>query len=197
MDRRKTGLTARFTTLCLAAAMIAAVGISDPVFAQTTLFQDPELTVATAEGNVGWVRDLLAHKTNVNRKNKEGRTALIIAATGGQVEITEMLLDAGARTDIADKSGNGPLSWAASQGESDIVSLLLEAGADIDSQNRQGLTPLMLAASNGHLRAVRMLLDAGADVTIFDYTGRGLLGWARDGRNPQIEQLLERAGATD
>lgn len=197
MDRRKTGLTARMMRLCLAAAMITAAGYAVPVYAQTTMFQEPGIVVAAGEGNVARFRDILAHETDINRQDSKKRTALIVASIQGEIEIAAMLLEAGARTDIADRSGNTPLNWAASRGESDIVRLLLEAGADFDDQNGQGQTPLMLAASSGRLQAVRFLLDAGADVTILDYTGRGVLGWARDGRDPRIEQALERAGATD
>lgn len=197
MDRRTTGLKTKLAAPWFAAAIIAAVGSPTPVHAQTTMFQEPEIVVAATEGNVARIRELLAQKLDVNKRDSKGRTALLMASIGGEVEIAAMLLDGRARTDFADKLGNTPLNWASSQGEYDIVEMLLEAGADIDSQNKQGRTPLMLAASKGHRDIVRALLEAGADVTILDFTGLGALGWARDGRDPRIEQLLERAGATD
>ncbi len=197
MDRWTIGLTANFAKLVLAALVAAATAAVGPVSAQTTLFQEPEITVAAAEGNIARIRQLLAQNTHVNRQDSKGRTALIAAAIAGQPDVAAMLLEAGARTDLLDKLGNSALSWAAAQGEAEIVRRLIEAGADVDSQNRQGQTPLMLAAAKGRLQPVQLLLEAGADVAILDYTGRGVLGWARDGRDPRVERILEDAGAMD
>ena len=125
MDRRKTGLAVMVLTRCLATAMAVLGGTAVPVHGQTTLFQEPEIVVVAAEGNVARMRTLLAQNPGVNAQDSKGRTALIVAAVGGKTDIAALLLDAGARTDISDRSGNGPLGWAASQGESEIIRLLL------------------------------------------------------------------------
>lgn len=46
-------------------------------------------------------------KTAVKSKNKEGRTALHLAAKGGHVHIVGKLLESGARTDSKDKVQKG------------------------------------------------------------------------------------------
>ena len=94
-----------------------------------------------------------------------------------------------------DKNGNGPLFSAAGQSDPTVVDLLLKAGAKIDQENRQGMTPLMEAARTGQLDVLQRLIKAGAQLDRLDFTGRGALDWARDGRNPRVTAALQQAGA--
>jgi ankyrin repeat protein len=59
------------------------------------------------------------------------------------------------------------------------------------------MTPLMLAIKEAHPVVVETLLDRKPDLDVRDYTGRGALGWAREGRDRRIERMLRRAGARD
>lgn len=194
MDCAKTGLMGR---LWVIAAALLAITASCPAAAQTTLFQEPEITVVASEGNIGRMKDLIQQRAHLDKQDSKGRTALLTGTIAGKIDIVDMLLEAGARTDVADKLGNTALSWASSQGDREIADLLIAAGSDINHQNRQGLTPLMLAASKSHLEVVELLIRAGADVNIQDYTGRSALGWARGGRDRRVEFALEDAGARD
>jgi ankyrin repeat protein len=49
----------------------------------------------------------------VNYKNKDGQSAIILAARGGVNEIIDKLLSAGADVDDTDNEGNTPLHHAA------------------------------------------------------------------------------------
>lgn len=195
MDRAKTGLTRLLAGLAALALPILAAQLQ--AAAQTTLFQEPEITVVASEGNVARMKELIQQRSHLNRQDSKGRTALVTGTISGELDIVGMLLDAGARTGVDDRLGNTALNWAASQGHYDIADMLIAAGSNVNHQNRQGLTPLMLAASKGHFEVVQLLLREGADVDIQDYTGRGALGWARGGRDQRIVQALEGAGARD
>ncbi len=192
MDNKKNGMTGRLMLAALVCATLAA-----PARAQTVLFQEPDVIKATMADDYDELRSLLGHGESPDKQGREGRTALILAAVGGQIDIVELLLAANARVNVGDDAGTTALGWAASQGHAGVVRLLIAAGARIDVQNRQGLTPLIFAAKQSRLQSLELLIEAGADLNIVDFTGRGALGWARNGRDPRIEQTLEQAGARD
>jgi len=196
VDYPKTGLMGRLGAVAAAMAFLV-LAVPLPATAQTTLFQEPEITVVAGEGNIDRMKTLIQQRSFLDKQDSKGRSALITGTIAGKVNIVDMLLVAGARTDVADKLGNTALNWASSQGDYDIADMLVGAGSDLNHQNKQGLTPLMLAASKGHFEIVQLLIRAGADVNIQDYTGRGALGWARGGRDRRVEMALEDAGARD
>ena len=59
-------------------------------------------------------------------------TALHMAATHNSVEITRMLIEAGAQLRCKDNEDLTPLHCAASEGNIEIVQLLFQAGAKQD-----------------------------------------------------------------
>jgi len=63
-------------------------------------------------------------KANVNQLNSNGATALIFAATFGQVEIIKILLDAGADRSIKDGRGKTAKDHAVMQENETIIKML-------------------------------------------------------------------------
>lgn len=79
----------------------------------------------------------------------------------------QILLDAGADTELCTKDGMSPLFLAASAGQLGTLRLLVEGGAD---KNRPGPSrdpspPVVSAAVFGHVEVVKYLLTAGASST--------------------------------
>uniref|UniRef100_A0A0G4GWN7 Uncharacterized protein n=1 Tax=Chromera velia CCMP2878 TaxID=1169474 RepID=A0A0G4GWN7_9ALVE len=68
----------------------------------------------------------------------------------GDPEIAEMLLKAGARTEMRLLDGQSPLHVAASQGDAAIVDVLLRYGANPLCRSRSGGTPCDAARRHGH-----------------------------------------------
>ena len=60
----------------------------------------------------------------MNPGNEKGAKALIIAAGEGNIDIVELLLTAGAETNLKDSEGKTALMWAEKEGHHDIVYLL-------------------------------------------------------------------------
>ena len=121
-----------------------------------------ELIQAATSGDFNKVSKILdskAIKSDVNAKDKNGDTALILAANNGKVEVVEKLLGKGADVNLADKNGNTALIWAANNGKVEVVEKLLAKGADVNLANKDGYTALMLAASNGKVEVVKLLLN--------------------------------------
>eukprot|EP00440_Ansanella_granifera_P058026 gb/GFBE01062899.1/.p1 GENE.gb/GFBE01062899.1/~~gb/GFBE01062899.1/.p1 ORF type:complete len:866 (+),score=240.71 gb/GFBE01062899.1/:1-2598(+) len=85
----------------------------------------------------------LVHGSNlrIDLKNRQGRSALHIAARKGLSEIMELLLSNSAKPDVRDFDGWTPLHHACFNGNSSAVMVLVNKGADIDLKAGNGLTP--------------------------------------------------------
>jgi len=155
--------------------------------------------------NLEGVRTLLEQGADPNPPNAwyAGYTPLMFAAGNGDVEMTRLLLEADAATELRDHNGERALEWASRayylHSFADVpgsVRLLLQAGSPPDSDgDRLGMSPLMHASQyGGHPGIIRLLLDAGADpnrVDTFNETALHRAAW-QDG---EAVGLLLAAGA--
>lgn len=117
---------------------------------------------AVHEGNVEYVKKLIAQGVNANDKDKKGKTALDYALEKNDLEIKKALID------TKDAQGITPLHRAAAAGEGDTIEVLVAAGADVHAVDNQGLTPLHRAAAAGDVDAINALIARGADVNAKD-----------------------------
>ncbi|ANW22566.1 ankyrin repeat domain-containing protein [Streptomyces clavuligerus] len=129
---------------------------------------------AALTGDLHRTRALLRAGADPAVPDRDGATALYIAAVQGEAPVARLLLAAGAPPDA--ESGPG--------GEGH--------GGGWDG------TPLCAAACWGHEDAVRVLLEHGADPGLREDRGSGRtpLEWVRDtpgGPHPVVERLLLEA----
>jgi ankyrin repeat protein len=107
-------------------------------------------------------------------QDKQGRTALMLTAgcswTGHAVPIAELLLAAGAKTDIRDNSGATAIHNAIFNPS--MITALAKAGVDLDAADDSGRTALHKAAWESSTAAVTALVEAGANVNMRDRSGR-------------------------
>jgi ankyrin repeat protein len=137
--------------------------------------------------------DLTTFRKSVNKKDKNGRTALSLAAGGGREAIVKLLLEKGA--DVNQKTceyGRAAPIRAAKEGHKVIVQLLLKKGADVNKSDYSG-TALIGAVRGGHEAIVKLLLKKGADVNAKG-TGGGtaLITAAQEGYEAIVQLLLEK-----
>ncbi|HDS1103413.1 ankyrin repeat domain-containing protein [Stenotrophomonas maltophilia] len=126
--------------------------------------READLPAAAMAGDVDAVRRLIDLGFAVDAVDAQGCTALLRAAGGGHLAVTDLLLARGADPQHAAASGATPLSAAVSMRQVDIVSALLDAGAKLEHRLPGGVTVLMLASALGLPDIVARLLTAGADV---------------------------------
>ena len=130
------------------------------------------LTLTLQNGSLKAFAALMAaRQVNVEARNAQDESPLMMAALKGNVEAVKALL---ARDADVNKTGWAPLHYAASAGSpqhAQIISLLLERHAYIDAASPNGTTPLMMAAHYGSTEAVQLLLEEGADPTLKNQLG--------------------------
>ncbi|WP_133406345.1 ankyrin repeat domain-containing protein [Parashewanella tropica] len=117
------------------------------------------LKVATRCRQYQAVKVLLDHDPDiVNASDSQGWTALMNAASYGDIDTVKLLLKHQVDVNVVNHDGKTALYCAADGGHSDVVSLLLEHGASAIQRDKQAFTPLQIAAHKGRGAVVDVLL---------------------------------------
>eukprot|EP00439_Symbiodinium_sp_Y106_P070348 s2440_g12.t1 len=161
--------------------------------------EGPELCEAAASDRVDQAEELLQLPMHPDAsRDDEGMTPLMRASLFGHVDVAELLLEAGAETDVSDNNGCTALMCAARNGHASVVQLLLNAGAEKDLRDSLGLTALISAAECDHALVVQLLLDAGAEMDAGDIEGHtALMKAARRCHAASVRLLLEAGAEKD
>ncbi|XP_019859899.1 PREDICTED: ankyrin repeat and KH domain-containing protein mask-like, partial [Amphimedon queenslandica] len=105
------------------------------------------------------IETLLSWNINVNRKNNDGVTPLMIASEKGYTEVLVLLLEE-ADPNITDSKGRTALMHASFNGQSEAVALLLMTyNADPSVIDNNRLSALCHAAYGGHNKVIDTLLN--------------------------------------
>lgn len=126
-------------------------------------------------------------KTNVEARNRQDESPLMLASLKGLTEVCAQLIAKGA--DI-NKPGWAPLHYAATNGHLAVMTLLLDNYAYIDAASPNGSTPLMMAAHYGTPSAVRLLLEAGADPMLKNEQGLSAIDFAHRANRPDAAEII-------
>ena len=135
---------------------------------------------------------ILRYKPKLNLRNKNGDSALKLAAFAGNEEIVDVLLKAGANVNPKADSYK-PLHYAAFQGHPGVLNQLLSAGADVNAVTKNKSDALMLAARNGHIEIVKRLLQTNINLDHRNENGVTAEEWARKQKNTKIADLIAKA----
>ncbi len=126
------------------------------------LAQGGALHCATLNNHLDVVRSLLQGNAAADLRDHctygRGWTALMYAASLGQMAIAQLLISHGAGVNESDRDGQTPLIIAANAGHTAMVLLLIEAGADTNGQDHYGNTALSYAR-NAKAASDELVLD--------------------------------------
>ncbi len=102
-----------------------------------------------------------AYIENADKKDLNGRTALMRSAKSGNIQQIENLIFSGANVNERDNDGWTPLMYASRFcNDEKIASLLIKKGARTEARNNYGISALSLAAGfNKNPAVVKVLLD--------------------------------------
>ena len=131
------------------------------------------------------IKQLISQGANVERRDENGRTALMLAALLGKWREISLLLDAGAEVNAQDNDGNTALHLALEVGHHETVALLRSRGADASTENNAGITTLALAQESED----KVLLE----LVQIERPEQG----SRQAQRDTANKLLQRAAAHD
>lgn len=125
------------------------------------------LFLASLEGRVEVIKQLVARNAFVEAKNREGLTPLMMASGIGHLESVKYLIAKGADVNARTKKGGSALMFA-SRCESGlpVVKFLVDKGANIDARNEKHTTSLIFATAYGQDAIVRYLVERGANLEV-------------------------------
>lgn len=141
------------------------------------------------------MRFLIDRGADVNHQNHQGEALLHLIAGATRVdanhlEMSTVLLAAGANPDVINKQGETPLALALDKRKARLASLLIKSGAQVEGSG--GVSYLSRARSP---EAVRMLLAAGAPISGIKGEKVSPLMKALERDAHEVAQILAEAGA--
>jgi ankyrin repeat protein len=177
--------------LCLLVGVAIAIALSPEMIAAS------EIHDAARDGDVDKVRQLLIAGAEMDAKDERGFTPLLWAVYGGQLNVTELLIDQGAdvRYEHPAFGAAADLSFhmECQRGYSGVTEYLASKGVEFDpnSVGPRKLNRLRVAVMLGSTDMVRWLIDRGADVNAASpQDGRVALLWAAQKGNLEIVTAL-------
>lgn len=144
---------------------------------------------------VGHLEPFLAKGVNVNHRDSQGNTALIVASQSPLdqqwgTDAVAHLIARGADINFQNNHNQTALMVAAAGGRLEIVRLLISKNPNLSVQDNDGKTALMLALENGHYEVTRILLKAGADPNLKDRHGKTAQIYANEHADRMKDLLL-------
>ena len=123
-----------------------------------------DIWAATGAGDIEAVKQHLAKGMDVDAKNKDGATALHVAAFLGQYEVAELLIQKGANVNVSGDDGGTALHAAAFLGQYEFAKLLVQKGADVNARKNDGVTAMdVLKVDWGTTEFIARLLQIQVD----------------------------------
>ncbi|XP_071084799.1 uncharacterized protein [Haliotis cracherodii] len=159
---------------------------------------DIDFHAACKAGDVGRVaRFLSGDQGNLNGKDGNGRTGLMMAAYQGHRNVVEFLVSKGADLTLVEKGGDTILHAACRGGDINIVKCVLSKDdVDVNCTDKSGMTPSMSAARWGYTEVVKLLIRRGSNLQMVDDEGDTILHYAcRGGHDDIAEYVLSRSAA--
>lgn len=137
------------------------------------------LHIAAKKGFTEVATELLKHSSEIyNSKTAgEGKTALMIAAFEGHIEVVKLL--APTSIDDVDTAGNSCLHYSAWGGRLDVTKYLIETCGIACKKclNNEGLSPLQFAAAGNHVDILEYLTSLDEELSLLHVSSCGDLGY--------------------
>ncbi len=141
---------------------------------------------------------IITKKANSVWQLEKAKSALVVAADKGNLEIAKILVDAGADVNLHAKWDEAPLMGAAGSGNLELVKYLKDKGADVNKAQAHMGTALMAASREGHASIMEYLINQDAKVNrSVAHVGTPLILAAREGHLKAVEFLISKNAELD
>lgn len=155
-------------------------------------FAASRIAAAIREDRIDDLRELLVRKkANPNACEEYSRTPMEIAVRKGSAAALQLLIDAGADTQMNYEDGT-LLHVAAARGHMAVAKLLVEKYPHmLASEDDRRNTPLHIAAHAGYAEMVTFLIDCGANPALKNSENRTALYMAQKQSHPDVVDILQ------
>jgi len=129
-------------------------------------------------------------KVDLDKQDKNGRSAISQAVAKGHFKIVRMLAEKGASMVQSSTAGNSLLMLAVLAENPEIVEFMLAQPIDVNASNNLGNTALMQAAASGQSGVIERLIASGADLQLRNREDMNAFQIATDAGHPDTAQLI-------
>lgn len=128
------------------------------------------LRLACSRGNGYVVSSLIDAGADVNQRETDGESVMLLAVKSGDIESIQILIESGY---VIDHDNDELLHVAASTNRVDIMEVLCLNYLDLELNlvDFEGKTPLHIGASNGYVEVLQFLINLGCDPDLVDFNG--------------------------
>lgn len=140
-------------------------------------------------------RVMMGARVNVHDKGDNGITPLHAAVQTGNIEITQFLLDSGAKLNARDSLKRTPLMMMDYDAEPELPELLLRYGAKTNVVDKEKNTILMHFAEYDNGKIVEILIRYGVSINAVNKEGKTALMISAENSNQENVKALLEGGA--
>jgi hypothetical protein len=176
-----------------------SIGFMGIISGSIEILREPRnrMISAVIRDDIDEVKTRLANGEGPNVKDKGygGNTPLHAAVENGNVEMVQVLLNAGAKINAKNYEKQTPLMMLDEDAKPELVNLLLRYRAKITSVDKEGNTPLMHVAAYGNEEVLQALVTAGSNVNAINKKGKTALMFAAENNEFENVKILLGSGA--
>ncbi|MCL4360909.1 ankyrin repeat domain-containing protein [Candidatus Dependentiae bacterium] len=166
--------------------------------------QENNIFDASYLGHTEEVKKLLESGTNINIKDRDGNTLLLLVSQNpyNTPDIANLLIQHGIDINAKNNQGKTALDYANERGNKALANLLKSKGAiekiqipNPQKDQYQKNISLIEASKNGQLEEVKSLIANGAQVNTVDFKNQTPLIYATIAGSPEVVKFLIDHGA--
>lgn len=154
-----------------------------------------------AKTSITVVKHLLSKEGNdINKLTHDKRTYVFWAASAGNFELVQYLINKGAHLNLKDSHHFSPLTFALAAGinNTELFDLFIDNGINPKTdKNEHGANALLLSIQNAKdFKLIDYFISKGLSLTDVDAHGNGVINYAAKKGNKEIIELLLKKGVT-
>ncbi len=152
---------------------------------------------AAWHGHLACLEEVMDAGAQVNSKDVQNRTPLLVAAQGNKTDcVLALLRTPGCDVSVEDDVSRTPLFWAAAFSNLVTMKALIDRGCPVNVQGPESVTSLMISAEVGNDAAVELLLQSTAQTEHRDSNYQTALLLAASNQNVVCVEKLVASGAS-